>query len=379
MKKYIILLYLISYGISFVSYILTKEYDGDFRGEKVTVDNLILSLSYILVCIQYIGAYWIYNILYYFRIKKKNITLFIARERYETILFILILFNYIFYAYTGVGKAGGFQVNKYSFLITRIPLNIGIYIYILSYIERSNKRYFLLIFLFLFLQIFMGWTGNLFIVLILYFGKKYKEINIKIIIFFIFTVLMYPFIYMLKFFIRGEKNIQLEYFKYLGRLFERFSNFSVFIKIIELKDNYIVYINNYIKEYSAIKEMFIPIIPAKRLGIDLDLHLLTASIRSNYKILMTSSMDVEFFSKVYIYFKKSNLEGIAFIIASIFLVFILIIVLGGKYGKKYDILMFVIFINYIRTGKITALALDIYGLIFWYILIKYFLLKKGRR
>lgn len=378
MKKYIILLYLISYGISFISYIITKEYDGDFRGEKVIVDNTILSLSYILICIQYIGAYWVYNILYYFRIKKKNISMLAVRKKYEIILFILIFFNYIFYMYTGVGKAGGFQVNRYSFLITRIPLNLGIYIYILSYIERSNRIYFLLIFLFLFLQIFMGWTGNLFMILILYFGKRYKEINIKVILLFIITVLLYPFLYMIKFFIRGERHIQLEYFNYLGRLFERFSNFSVFIKIFELKDNYILYINNYIKEYSAIREIFIPIIPAKRLGIDLDLHLLTASIRSNYKILMTSSMDVEFFSKLYIYFKKSNLEGVMFIIASILLIFILIIILGGRYGKKYDILIFVVFINYIRTGKITALALDIYGLIFWYILIKYFLIKKGK-
>lgn len=231
----------------------TGEYRSEFRTANLTVkmdymNVLLIFLFFFFLLILTVALYYCCLQDKKFIISKKY-KFHINRIRYENYLIIIFLSNLFLLFSTGVGKAGGeYSSSLLSSILALLNFDFFFWIYFIKYSRNRNRKFYLICFLFIILELLQGWSSfiiTFFFIILCSSSKKWQR-RLLFALPFVFLLggLGYTFVFPFKMLMRFGKYITISYGEGILHLFERltkFPNACVSIqnqdKIIELYKN----------------------------------------------------------------------------------------------------------------------------------------------
>ncbi|UYI78227.1 MAG: oligosaccharide repeat unit polymerase [Fusobacterium varium] len=360
------------------------KYYSEFKGLNVELNKVRIITFIFLNILSYIFAYYIY-----FRIEKrvklpfKNYKFILNENKLNIFFFLVIIVQIVFYIKTGIGKAGSYKRNKFSWIFNLINLDPFFLFYYI--VARGKKQiYKINIVLYLFFCLIKGWTGVILTVFILevsYFLKKRKLKNINLV--FIFPIILcgakfYQYLYRLKFYIRLKVSLKITYLDAINHLLERLSIINHSIVGVQNADIIKKIYQEQGMKLVEIKSFFRPVLPSFLIGNKDYRNLNNLIIKSVYpNVTMRTSSGIGIWSYVYNIFNLGKIEVISWIIFFFLVVYLYIklVCFFVKISKKKElnILIFLYFINFCNSG---SLETNNYGWIrIYFLIILFFILK----
>ncbi|WP_022932601.1 oligosaccharide repeat unit polymerase [Treponema bryantii] len=257
--------------INFIWILKTHQYKSEFPSTAITVDlsNFILWSLFFYTAILYILITYIF-----FRLQNKRLIIsnkidcYFKRRGLEVFLFLIMLIRLVFNLKTGRGKAAtDWTINKFSFLVNFFNISQLFTIYYLSFRNKINKAFIILVLLYCCLEIMAGWTG---FVLVFFMLELFYRINSKFVKKYIFYLpicffvgaLAYQFLYPLKYYIRLGASVHISYSDAIIKLFERLSWFSHSCVGYQNSDKIVSLYKDYGYSFTEIKGYFRTVIPS---------------------------------------------------------------------------------------------------------------------
>lgn len=268
----IISIYILSTIVVAILMLLTGKYVGELKFFSLGVDPYFIVIQLILTVLGFIVVYFLYKIT-----KSNKKTLFgkkwrVNTSRFNNIFLVFTVSHILFLLITDVGRVGSNASSNISFVFSMINLDAIFGIYYFWARESPNKKFILNIILYIILKLMQGWTGFILSIAMfevyLYF-KRRSKLTIadlfKVIVFPIGMILvgskLYQYAYALKFYVRFEEKIQLNYIDGLQSLVSRIAFFPITVganeKFKVIRELYLAD-NLYFKE---ILGLFRPILP----------------------------------------------------------------------------------------------------------------------
>ncbi len=377
----IILLGFISANIiGYLYALISGKYNGDFLNQPVLLEYLTLGKILFVIIIQFVIVYYIY----YFLTKALKLNPLIKKTDsintlfYYVILLILII-NFIItylYHFPIAGQASNF---KFAFLVTRIKIVDAVLI--LYCIDRTNKNknhlFWILVIGAIVLNIYRGWSGHIFVFLILEVMIFFKsKIDLKKTIFItlasiLFILFIYPKVFDIKNYIRGGGDLSFKTSTYDGliHITGRFSHFSQIAKIVENKPAVIRLVGNKLGRYHYFKDALSVFIPGKFIT-NYDEK---KSLHSYMLALFDENFDYNKLggaSTTGILGKFIALSYFSIIDATFYLLFVLFLLFAtvlicNKFHPYLTYYCFIIIIFYTLSGVIPEIIYPVVQIIFW--------------
>ncbi|AZU48777.1 oligosaccharide repeat unit polymerase [Aeromonas hydrophila] len=368
-KACIILMYFIINILSFyiVSYSMnygnTLNYISVYHTADLTTPLFVVILSYVLVYIVVSSG------INDNKLSKINNN----RVRYFSIdIFYLFVLSYnmaVFFS-TGIGRAGG-SVEGVGFLQSILPIYQITFIYYAAIRLSQRKWSFLLLFIGCLFILIKGWSSHIMILIIaeVIYILYFKRISIYRVFLAIIlggiSLIVFFYIYKLKYFFRLGAVIDVDFFFFLEYALSRLSAFSNFSYLYDIGDGMNMTLSLYGKgHYFVVTEMLSSLIPKSWLGMD------------NYRALdnifgisyVNSSLDTSGFSITLpgILLIAYNFSIVSFLISIVTLLVVIktiSCVMVRMHGLPGYAIAFslICYINY--SGSIKELALFLYAII----------------
>ena len=237
---FVIIFYVLNTLIIGMYMFTTKKYTGELVNFDMTISDfellgllLITILFYFLIYIIYIATKNMKGLLL-------NIHFSIHTKKLDVFYLLLLIFQIIFFILTGVGRIGGSATSGISFVFSFLKVEpiFGLYYFLRR--EESKKIFWVNILLFSLLRLLKGWTGFILTIALyeLYFHFKRNGNNrltlinaIKTYTLPIILILsgskIYQYMYTVKFKIRLNQIINLDYIDGMVNLINRLTFFPI--------------------------------------------------------------------------------------------------------------------------------------------------------
>lgn len=240
--------------ISYLWALITKEYNGDFLGETVGLNNLLLTLVWALSILPFLGVWMIYRIYKKKHTPKKVIFLDIVVIKFFVIG--LLIAHIVVTALFGVGKAiapvyeAPALAKLFIQIILRFDPNIWATFLIFVISKKKHKTIVLILLLVAILGVLKAFMGFIYSFAIILGVKYFEELKVfvrKYLVIVITTILFVPvfveYIYNQRDVLRGVGRGDVKYEKntlIAGKLVGRLSSYSNTAIIIDNAPIYFV-------------------------------------------------------------------------------------------------------------------------------------------
>ncbi len=379
--RLLILLGFISANIIGYTYaLISGKYNGDFLNLAVSLDSMTLTKIILVVVVQFVIVY----IIYCFLTKSLKVDSFIKKtdsinNLFYYIIFLIMVINFFItylYNFPIAGQASNF---KFAFFVTRIKIVDAVLI--LYCIERTNKNknylFWILVIGAIVLNIYRGWSGHIFVFLILEVMIFFKsKINLKKTILItlasiLFILFIYPKVFDVKNYIRsgGDMSFITTTYDGLIHISGRFSHFSQIAQIVEKKPDVTRIVENEIGKFHYFKDALSVFIPGKIIS-NYDEK---KSLHSYMLALFDENFDYNKLggaSTTGIVGKFIALSYFSIIDATFYLLFVLFLLFAtvfifSKFHPYLKYYCFIIIIFYTLSGVIQEIVYPGFQIVFW--------------
>jgi hypothetical protein len=348
--------------------IISGSYTGEFKQFTLDISPFEVLILLVITVVGFLMTFFFYrytkNIKFYFTHSKWCVNL----KRLNFFYFLLLVANIIFFIKTGVGLASGGKSSPISFIFA--PLNVGVIFpifYILCRKSRENKYFFWVnAFLFSTLSLIKGWTGFLLLIAIfeIYFFLKTtrNKSSIKLLMILLVPIIIflaggkvYQYLYTYKFEVRGMGTIELSYTDAVIHLVDRLTFFPIAVGVYE-KNTEIkrLYFQDGV-EYKEIQGLFRPLVP-RVLMPNKEFRSLNNNSKQAFMPFLSdkTSNDIGFVMYGISLFSINFIEGLAWLIFSVMLIFFVKILLDSleQFKGQFNLLYFLQLIKFYNTASL---------------------------
>ena len=357
------------------SFFITLHYGFIFgeMGVKLEISKFETILFYFVNIIIFFLIFVFYKILTYRHFKSVFI---IKPKKFIFLYVVIVLFDLIFTAFTGVGVLFSNAESKYSFLTAIFnPVFLFPIFYLFFRKKISGLVFFVIVVLFSFGQLQKGWTG--FFLLIFFFelyflfqvvSKKKKLMLVFIVP--VFVMFVGSYFYMIvepyKNEIRGLGYNPITYAEGFEKLTSRLTYFPVSLAAYQRADEVVQY---YQMEDIQLKEFygfFKPLVPGSLMP-NKDFRSLNNNVKQPYfNLENNTTSDVGFFSWNYILIKSSPLDFFVNLLLIVFCVILIKFVYDSFSSKKgqFDFIIYLILFSvFYTTAPEVVFSRNFFGIV----------------
>lgn len=353
------------------------------RNKKDLAVNFKIEKTLIYYIVSFIVFYIVSFKDYHLKSDNKKIK---DNKKLDLMIMMIIILNYYYTIRFGLGLSNNvvYQTDLIhkiiAIFLNRLNMNSFFYIYMCLQ-KKNTTKYIINVILFVILNLLRGWSGFLLVIILILLYKKIKgrisfSKTFKLSLLSLLLIKLYQYVDSFKYYIRigvfGEKkNIIESIIKFSNRLSGLYD-----LYFIQYYDS--IYINLFEKYYSNfnfLKEHIVYLIPLKNTtGYISSGHILQHAVYG-HKIPSVNGLGGIFGILLLIY-KVSKIEFIITIFIIIGLYKLTLFILKKIQNKALNFIYFYFWLNFIQSGNVSSLFVNVTNLIIFYIIYSKFINKK---